>query len=481
VVVGEIAEGVDLLVVGGGPGGYAAALRGAQLGREVVLVERDGETGLGGTCVRVGCIPSKALIELADGCHRARTWAAKGLEVEGVHVDLRRFQEWKTELVSGLTRGVDWLLRHQRVRIIRGVVTFNKPNRAVVDTQDGNVTFFEFRSAIVATGSAPLELGELPRDGEFVLDSSDALSLTEIPRNLVVVGAGYIGVEIGTAFAKLGSEVTVIEALDRPLPTMEPALGRTVLRSLRALGVDVLLDSKVVGGQASGVVVRGGGEERMIAADRVVVAIGRRPLTREVGLEMTGARLDERAMVIVDPGRLASKNVAAVGDVTPGPALAHKATAEAEVAAMSVSGKAARFEPAAIPAVVFSDPEIASVGLTEEDARNLGLDVGIANFPMSASGRAAILGSRVGFARLVVDRMSDSVVGAHLAGPHVSELAGEVALAIEMGASPEDLAGTIHPHPTISESVHEAALLAVDRPLHFMSDSAGVPVPEEPM
>lgn len=468
-VVGEVAEGVDLLVVGGGPGGYAAAIHGAQLGRDVVLVERDGQAGLGGTCVRVGCIPSKALIELADRYHRTNTWAAKGLTVNGARVDLPRFQSWKTDLVAGLSRGVDRLLRRQHVRIVRGIVTFNKPNRAVVDTEDGNVTFFEFRSAIVATGSAPLGLAELPRDGEIVLDSSDALSLTEVPTHLVVVGAGYIGVEIGTAFAKMGSRVTVVEALDRPLPTMEPALGRAVLRSLRALGIDVLLGSKVVGRRTVGIVVRTGEEERVVSADQIVVAIGRRPMTREVGIETTGAHLDERGMVVVNRSRLASKNVAAIGDVTPGPALAHKATAEAEVAAMSVSGKAARFEPGAIPAVVFSDPEIASVGMTEQEARSIGMDVRVAMFPLSASGRAAILGNKYGFARLVVDRLSDSVVGAHLAGPHVSEIAGELALAIEMGASPEDLAGTIHPHPTISESVHEAALLAVGRPLHVTS------------
>lgn len=465
-VVGEIAEGVDLLVVGGGPGGYAAALHAAQLGREVVLVDRDGTEGLGGTCVRVGCIPSKALIELAEGCHRARSWAARGLEIDGLRVDLQRFQGWKSEVVSGLSRGVDRLLRHQRVRVIRGVATFNKPNRAAVDTQDGNVTFFEFRSAIVATGSAPVDLQELPRDGEFVLDSSGALSLVEVPHTLVVVGAGYIGVEIGTAFAKLGSRVTIVEALDRPLPAMEPALGRAVLRSLTELGVDVLLGASVVRREASGIVVRVRDQERFVPGDRIIVAVGRRPLTREVGIETTGARLDDNAMVVVGPDRLASKTVAAIGDITPGPALAHKATAEAETAALAVSGKAARFDPAAIPAVVFSDPEVASVGLTENGGRALGIEVGVVQFPLSASGRAATLGQRTGFARLIVDRTSDTVVGAHLAGPHVSELAGEVALAIEMGASPGDLAGTIHPHPTISESLHEAALMAVGRPLH---------------
>lgn len=468
-VVGEIAEGVDLLVVGGGPGGYAAALHAAQLGREVVLVDRDGERGLGGTCVRFGCIPSKALIELADLRHRAGTWGPRGLVAQTIDVDLGGFQEWKTGLVSDLSSGVGRLLRSERVRVVRGQVTFNKPNRAAVATEDGNVVFFEFRSAIVATGSVPLELPALPRDGEFVLDSSDALATSAVPGRLVVVGAGYIGVEIGTAFAKMGSSVTLVEALDRPLPTMDAALGNVLLRSLRALGVDVRLRSSVVERRTSSIVVETEGERSDVPADQVVVAIGRRPVARECGIEKAGARLDERGMVIVDGGRLATKNLAAIGDITPGPALAHKAFAEAEVAASSVCGKPARFDPAAVPAVVFSDPEVVSVGLSEEEARALGMDVGASRFPMSASARAGILGTQSGFARLVVDRASDTVVGAQVAGPHASELAGELALAVEMGVSPEDVAGTIHPHPTMSEAVHEAALLAVGRPLHAIS------------
>jgi dihydrolipoamide dehydrogenase len=252
---------------------------------------------------------------------------------------------------------------------------------------------------------------------------------------------------------------------------MEPVLGRVVLRSLRRLGVEVLLDAEVVGLDAIGVVVCANGVERSVAGERVVLAVGRRPRTTDVGLEKTGARLAPDGTVEVDAGRLAATGIAAIGDITPGPALAHKAIAEAEVAVASLSGLRRQFDPTVVPAVVFSDPEVATVGLSEDAARALGMDVAVAQFPLSASGRAATLGAPEGFARLIVDRGQDAVVGVHLVGRLVSELAGEAALAVEMGASPEDLAGTIHPHPTISESLREAALMLVGRPLHVVADA----------
>ena len=471
-VVGEMAEGVDFLVVGGGPGGYAAALRAAQLGRDVVLVERDGAAGLGGTCVRVGCIPSKALIELAEARHRARSFEVAGLHAGSLDVDLARFQIWKGGIVEGLSHGVETLLRHERVRVVSGTATFNKPNRVAVALPDGNVTFFEFHSAVVATGSVPVELVVLPRDGVRVLNSSDVLALTEVPASVVVVGAGYIGVELGTALAKLGSHVTIVDALSRVLPGMEPAIGRVILRSLKRLGIEVLLGVEVVGLDGGGLVIRANDVERSMDAKCVVVAVGRSPNTREIGLETTGAHLSPDGTVKVDASLLATRGVAAIGDITPGPALAHKATAQAGVAAESLSGRPSTFDPSVVPAVVFSDPEVATVGLTEDAARALGMDVMVAQFPLTASGRAATLGAPEGFARLIVDRVQEAVVGVHLVGPLVSELAGEAALAVEMGASPEDVAGTIHPHPTISESLHEAALMLVGRPLHVAANGS---------
>jgi dihydrolipoamide dehydrogenase len=468
-VVGEMAEGVDLLVIGGGPGGYAAAIRGAQLGRQVVLVERDGAPGLGGTCVRVGCIPSKALIELANARHRARELAVAGLCAGEMTVDLAQFQTWKEGIVGGLSKGVETLLRHGRVRIVAGTATFNKPNRAAVATPDGNVSFFEFRSVVIATGSEPVRLAVLPRDGTKVLDSTDVLALSELPASVGVVGGGYIGVELGTALAKLGSKVTIVEALDRVLPGMEPALGRVVSRSLKRLGVEVLVGTEVVGLDDAGLTLRSNGVERTVDFERIVVAVGRRPCSRGIGIETTGARLGSNGLVDVDSSMIAAPGIAVIGDLVAGPALAHKATAEAAVAVETLSRLKSRFDANCVPAVVFSDPEVVTVGLTEDGARDAGIDITIAQFPLTASGRAATLGAQDGFVRLVVDRDQDAIVGVHMVGHLVSELAGEAALAVEMAASPEDLAGTIHPHPTISESIHEAALLLVGRPVHVIA------------
>lgn len=465
-VVGEMAEGVDLLVVGGGPGGYAAALRAAQLGREVVLVDLDGTDGLGGTCVHVGCIPSKALIELASARHRAKELQVAGLLDGDIDVDLARFQIWKGGIVNELSRGVDSLLRHERIRVVAGTATLNKPNRAAVALPDGNVTFFEFKSAVIATGSMPVELGVLPRDGVHVLDSTDVLALTELPKSVIVVGAGYIGVELGTALAKLGSKVTIVEARSCVLPGLEPILGRVVLSSLHRLGVEILLGVKVIGRNETGLVVRVDEKESCLTAERIVVAVGRSPRTREVGLAKAGVRINNDGTIVVNESRLAAPGIAAIGDITPGPALAHKATAEASVAVESLCGLNSKFDPLAVPVVVFSDPEVASVGLTEDAARALEMNIEVAQFPFIASGRAATLSAQKGLARIIVDRRLDAVVGVHLVGPLVSELIAEAALAIEMGASPEDLAITIHPHPTISESLHEAALMLVARPLH---------------
>lgn len=465
-VVGEMAEAVDLLVVGGGPGGYAAALRAAQLGREVVLVDRDGVAGLGGICVRVGCIPSKALIELANAYESLQTKAVAGLRVEGAHIDFHAFQEWKAKLVGGLSRGVGQLLSHAKVRVVHGSVSFTRPDRAIVNTPDGGVSFIEFRHAIVATGSRPIAIPGFEPGTGTVHDSTGVLALDEVPTRVVVIGAGYIGLELGTALAKLGSHVTIVEAADHVLPSLDPALGRQVARSLERRGVEILVGTQSLRMDDADVVVSGPGGERALHADCVLVAVGRRPNSDDMGLAAAGAKLTSTGHVVVDASLRATPNIAAIGDLVAGPALAHKATAEAEVAAEVLCGKPARFDPAAVPAVVFTDPEIATVGLTVAQCREAGMEITVSKFPMSASGRAATLNATDGFVQLVVDTETNAVVGVHMAGPHVSELAGEAALAIEMAASPEDLAATIHPHPTISEAIREAAAIATGQPLH---------------
>jgi dihydrolipoamide dehydrogenase len=466
-VVGEMADAVDLLVVGGGPGGYAAALHAAQLGREVVLVDRLGDEGLGGTCVRVGCIPSKALIELAHVRSAVAHWAGAGLATTGTSVDMAAFQSWKTAVVDGLNRGLRDLFRARGVEVVRGAARFNRPDQVAVECDD-SVRFLQFRDAVIATGSRSVDLPTLPRDGRRVLDSTDALGLTSVPEELVVVGGGYIGVELGTAFAKLGAAVTLVEACDRMLPSVDAAISAPVLRSCAELGMQVLTSAEVLGMAADRVLVAVGGERREIPAEKVIVAVGRAPATADLGLPSIGLRLADTGHVVTDDCGLAAPHIAAIGDISRGPALAHKAMAEAEAAVRTLSGKRTRFDPAAIPAVVFSDPEIAVVGLTEAAARQEGMDAAGSRFPLGASGRAATLRDRRGAVHVVVDRQTDAVVGVQMVGPHVSELAGEAGLAIELGASPEDLAAVIHPHPTISEALREAAAAALGRPLHVV-------------
>jgi dihydrolipoamide dehydrogenase len=465
-VVGELAESVDLLVLGGGPGGYVAAIRAAQLGRQVTLVDEAGPDGLGGVCLQVGCIPSKALIELAATAERVQAMEAMGLAVDGARVSLARFQQWRGELCLGLARSVGRLLAAGDVTVVHGRGRFNRADRVAVRTAAGEALFLEFEQAIVATGSRSIELPGLPFDGERVLDSTAALALSEVPASVAVVGAGYIGLELGTALAKLGARVTVVEALDRVLPTIDAALTRPVLRRLSELGVDLRLASTAERLDGERLVVRDAEGEHGVPAERVVVAVGRAPNTDDLGLAAAGVAVGPDGLIAVGEDRRAGPRIAAIGDVVAGPALAHKASAEGVVAAEALSGRPAAFDPTAIPVVIFTDPEIGTVGLTEAEAEAQGMEVRTATFPLAASGRAATLGATDGFTRLVVDGATDRVVGVHVVGPHASELVAGATLAIELMASPEDLAGTIHPHPTLSESLHEAAELVLGHPIH---------------
>jgi dihydrolipoyl dehydrogenase len=463
-VVGQIAEPVDLLVIGAGPGGYTAALRAAELGREVVLVERGGvEGGPGGSCLQVGCIPSKALIELGETRERGELMAANGLRFGAAEVDLAAFQAWKRGIVDDLAAGVESLLEGARVRRVAGTARFASPDRVAVTLDDGSAEFYEFRDLILAAGSRPADLPGLEPDGERVLTSTGALALNELPSSIAVIGAGYIGLELGTAFAKLGTEVTIVEALDRVLPTLPAPLTRPVVERLGELGVELCLSARAKGLEGGRLLIEDGGGERRVAAERVVVAVGRVPNTDELGLDAAGIASDERGLIAVDERRLATPHVAAIGDLTAGPALAHKASAEARVAAEALSGRPAAFDPLAIPAIAFTDPEIAATGLDEEEARAAGLDVVVGSARLAANGRAATLGRRNGFVRVVVDRAAERVVGMQIAAPHASELISAGTLAVELIADPRDVAGAIHPHPTLSEAIHAAAEQAVSR------------------
>ena len=453
--MGEAAEPVDLLVIGGGPGGYTAALRAAALGRAVTLVERG---PVGGVCLNVGCIPSKMLIDTAG----AVDTASRLTGVPG-EPDLRTWQGERAKVVGDLGAGITELLRRAGVRTVSGSARFTGRNRVAVTRPDAAATFLQFRHAVIATGSRPQ--GPAGLGGPGLLDSTATLALDEVPRALVVLGAGYIGIELATAFAKLGSEVTVLEVRDRILPGLPAMLAGPVARRLTELGVTVHTGAKAVDVTERHVRFEVGRRPHTAAAEKVLVATGRRPNTDNLGLEAARVPVDPAGLIAVGIDmRVPGTDIAAIGDVVAGPALAHKATAEAEVAAEALSGRPAAFDPVAVPVVVFSDPEIASAGHTVESARAAGMRATATTVPSTAIGRAVALNARHGFTQVVVDTDRDVIVGVHLAGPHASELIAEGVLALEMAASPGDLAATVHPHPTLSEGLHLAAAHARQPP-----------------
>jgi dihydrolipoamide dehydrogenase len=461
----------QLLVIGGGPGGYVAAIRAAQLGISTVLVE--GER-LGGTCLNIGCIPSKALIHVAaefDNARRYTSENALGIRVQQATFDATQAVRWKDGVVRRLTGGVAALMSKHGAQVIDGWAEIVDGKTVDVHTQSegGRQTRrITCEHLLLAPGSVPMALPSLPFGG-LVLSSTEALSPTEVPRRLVVVGAGYIGLELGIAYRKLGAEVTVIEALSQVLPAYDAELVRPVAAALRRLGITVHLGCTVQGmsDRGDGVRVRDAqGAAQEVAADQVLVAIGRRPRTEGWGLERLQLDLDGHFIKVDAQCRTSMRNVWAIGDATGEPMLAHRASAQGEMVAEIIGGARRRFEPAAIPAVVFTDPEVVSAGQSPDDAARAGLDCIHAQFPLVANGRALTLESGEGFVRVVARRDNHLIVGWQAVGRGVSELAAAFAQSIEMGACLEDIAGTIHAHPTLGEAVQEAALRALGHALH---------------
>jgi len=457
-----------LLVIGAGPGGYVCAIRAAQLGVDTVIVEA---LKPGGTCLNVGCIPSKALIHAADEYdklnHAASGGNPFGLSAQAPALDLGRTVAWKDGIVGRLTSGVSGLLKKAGVKSITGRARFRDGKTVEVETETG-VQVVRVEAVVIATGSRPVELQSLPF-GESVISSTEALALTKVPERLVVVGAGYIGLELGTAFAKLGSHVTVVEALPRILAQYDAELTRPVVARLEALGVKLLTGAKakrLTGAGKALAVETADGKEVRLAADKILVTVGRKPATEGWGLEELELDRDGQSLRIDDQCRTSMRGVYAIGDVAGEPMLAHRAMAQGEMVAEIVAGHRRSWDKRCIPAICFTDPEIVTAGLDPEDARRAGREIRIGQFPFTANGRAMTLAAEHGFVRVVARADNNVVLGIQAVGTGVSELSAAFALAIEMGARLDDIAGTIHAHPTESEAFQEAALKALGHPLH---------------
>ena len=460
-----------LLIIGGGPGGYVAAIRAAQLGIATTLVE--GER-LGGTCLNIGCIPSKALIHAAEEFEKATHYAQDsplGIRVESPRIEIGQTVKWKDGIVRKLTDGVGALLKKNGVQVVKGWarIVDGKTVEVAAAGAAQEAVRIGCEHLLIAAGSISVALPAMPFGGN-VISSTEALAPAVLPRRLVVVGAGYIGLELGIAYRKLGVEVTVVEALERVLPAYDDELAKPVVASLRRLGVEMLLGCKVEGMSKEGDAVRirnPQGGESSLPADQVLVAVGRRPCTEGWGLEALMLEMNGRALRIDDQCRTSMRNVWAIGDVTGEPMLAHRAMAQGEMVAEIIAGHRRRFAPAAIPAVCFTDPELVVVGQTPGEAQAAGVDCISALFPFAANGRAMTIESSDGFVRVVARRDNHLIVGWQAVGRGVSELSTAFSHSIEMGERLEDTAATIHAHPTLGEAVQEAALRALGRALHI--------------
>lgn len=468
-VVGEVTHETDVLVIGAGPGGYVAAIRAAQLGKKVTVVDKQ---YVGGVCLNVGCIPSKALITAADRYRQMTRSADMGIAAEGVRVDFGKVQEWKAGIVNKLTGGVTSLLKGNKVEFVAGEAFFTSPHEVRVAGEYEGARY-KFNHCIIAAGSRPFELKSLPFGGR-ILSSTEALNLTELPESLIVVGGGYIGVELGQTYAKFGTKVTMLEGSPAILPGFEEEASRLVVRNLKSLGVDIVTNAMAQGAEQTGegvtVTYAVEGSERQATADYVLVTVGRKPNTEELGLDVIGLEPNERGYLDVDAqGRTKLPHIYAIGDIVPGPALAHKASYEGKVAAEAIAGLPSAVDYKAMPAVVFSDPEIASVGLSEKEAKEQGKTIVVGKFPYAANGRALSMNAGDGFAKVIADKDTGLLLGALVAGAEASNLIAELGLAIEMGAVLEDLALTVHAHPTLGEIIMETAEGALGRAIHQMN------------
>jgi dihydrolipoamide dehydrogenase len=459
----------DAIVIGAGPGGYMAAIRLAQLGVKCITVEKE---VVGGVCLNVGCIPSKALIQASKQFEFAKH-NPMGIVAEP-KLDWSRTQTWKGEVVNKLTGGVKQLLKASGVQTIMGTATITSKNTVEVKTNDGQTIAIEAAKAIViATGSRPIEIPGFKPDGKRIIDSTGALALTEVPKRLLVIGGGYIGLELGSAYHKLGSQLTVIEGTAQLLPGNDPELVNVVQRKLKKGGVEIHLEAKAQAWEETkdGAAVRVETKEgiKTFVADKVLMTVGRRPNWENIGLEKIGVKVEKGFITVDKQQRTNIPSIYCIGDVAQQPMLAHKAYKEAEVVAEVIAGHKSENDAVVIPAVIFTDPEIATVGIMEPDAIKAGRKVKTGKFPFAALGRAIAIAETDGFVKLIADATTDELIGMAVVGPEASDLISEGALALEMGAFLPDLALTIHPHPTLGEAVMEAAKAALGESGHLIN------------
>ena len=468
-----MSENFDVVVIGGGPAGYPAAIRAAQNGLKVACIDewknRDGSAAFGGTCLNAGCIPSKALLESTELLHRAQNeFALHGIQTGAISVDLAAMQKRKSAIVKGMTGGIVTLLKAAGVTPLQGHGRLAPGRQIEFTAHDGAVKALSAKQVILASGSVPTELRSAPFDGRYILDSWGALDLDAIPKRLGVIGAGVIGLELGSVWRRLGADVVVLEALDSFLPMVDQQVAKEAARHFKKLGLDIRLGAIVRGAKVDNGVVQvaytdAAGASQTLNVDRLVVSIGRRPFTSNLLASETGVALDERGLIKVDHEcRTTAAGVWAVGDCVRGPMLAHKGKEEGVAVADRIAGKYAEVNYKVIPSVIYTAPEIAWVGQTEEQVKAAGRSYKTGVFPFLASGRARAMESSQGFAKIIASRDDDEILGVHIIGPMAGELIAEAVLAMEYSASSEDLQRTIHAHPTLSEALHEAAL-AVDK------------------
>ncbi|MBW7477581.1 dihydrolipoyl dehydrogenase [Paenibacillus oenotherae] len=466
-VVGDASLDIDTLVIGAGPGGYVAAIRAAQLGQNVLVVDK---AYVGGVCLNVGCIPSKALISASHQYESIGHASQFGITASDVKVEWSKVQEFKNGVVKKLTGGVASLLKANKIEYFSGEVMFINENEARV-FNDQEAPRYRFKNCIIATGSRPIELKAFPYGGRIV-SSTEALSLPEIPKSLIVIGGGYIGVELGQMYARFGTKVTIIEGSDTILPGFDKDMSSLVAKKLKGSQAEIVTGAQAKSAEQTDkdvtVTYTVGGEDKQVTADYLLVTVGRRPNTDgELGLDLINIKMTDRGLIEVDEQcRTNIPHIFAIGDIIDGPALAHKAMYEGRVAAEVIAGQPSKIDYKCIPLVVFSDPECSSVGYSEKEAKDKGHNVKVGKFPFNINGRALSLGVKEGFVKVIADADNGLVLGAQIAGIEASNMIAELGLAIEMGATLEDIALTIHAHPTLGEIVLDAVEMALGHPIH---------------